>query len=220
MQIRPSRIKRLKKEELFSKSSARSSERAIPVFEHANERKMWVYRSAVKNKGFTWSGRYNVLTGFLNLYKNKIKVFADIGAGNIGGAPTTIDAKKVLNPGTKVYAVDRNLSEENLKRDGIKELKHRITISPLPFQCDAIRFANVAQYMAEEDFVKALDNIWHSLKPHGFLLSAGPMEAITRSPDITSFKEKVLIKVKKTKKYPFGFVELKLFDKQGKYLGP
>ncbi|MFH0715053.1 MAG: hypothetical protein V1847_04935, partial [Candidatus Diapherotrites archaeon] len=39
-------------------------------------------------------------------------------------------------------------------------------------ECDAIRFANVSEYMSQSERRKALYNIWKSLKLGGYLLGA------------------------------------------------
>jgi hypothetical protein len=207
MQHRVSLVKRIPKGELFN-SNLVNGKRA--VFEHAQAKSNFIRASARRNRGLTWKGRYGILNNFLVKNKDKIKVFADIGAGNIAGAPTTVEAKEILWKDAKVYAVDRILAKSpenkrNIESSGVNQLRHRITHAPLPFPCDAIRLANVAQYMHEEEFVKTLDNIWHSLKPHGFLLSAGAY-GLEANP----YNESVLIKVKKTKLHPNGFVQLKL----------
>ena len=218
MNLRPSRIVRLKKGELFG-SSRKPGTIVPPVFECAGKIKgSEVYRTAVRNLKYTWGGRYGLHRTFLSFNREKIKVFADIGAANLAGAPTTVDAKITLSPGAKVFAVDRKLSPKDLSKAGIEQLKHRITQAPLPFQCDAIRLANVVQYMGEKDLLRTLDNIWHSLKPKGFLLTAGPMEPTDRHKSVSGHNERVLVKVRKTKNNPYGFVELKLLDSQGRYL--
>jgi SAM-dependent methyltransferase len=208
MQTRISLVKRIPKGKLFS-SSLVDGKRAI--FEHAQAKASFIRASARRNRGFTWEGRYPALNNFLAKNKNKIKVFADVGAANIAGAPTTVEAKEILGKDAKVYAVDRILAKspearKNLASAEVTQLRHRIIEARLPFQCDAIRLANVSQYMHEEEFVKALDNIWQSLKPHGFLLSAGSFGIDLNNPG----NERVLIKVKKTKLHPFGFVQLKI----------
>jgi len=201
-------VRRIAKSELIeARPFQRKAKRA--VFEYEPEKRIMLYRMAVKNAGYTWKGRYPLLNAFLSAYKTKIRVFADVGAGNVAGAPTTTEARDILGPQAKIFAVDRRVNKTDLSMSlkGVQQLKHRITQGPLPFQCDAIRFANVSEYLTETDLVKALDNIWHSLKPRGFLLSAGPQD-ILQEHGVSLHNETILVKVKKTKRHPFGFVRL------------
>lgn len=211
------RVFRLKDKDFATAHSFRTSSEKPPVFEFAAESVIWRYRFAVRNRGHTWRGRYKLHDAFLFANRDKIKVFADVGAGNKVGAPTTIDARDALGSQARVVAIDRKTSRTDLSMslNGVEQLKHYITRAPLPFQCDAIRLANVVGYMHKKDFTATLNNIWLSLKPRGFLLTAGPMESTARPKNVTSHNERVLIKVKKTKSCPFGFVELKLLDEQG-----
>ncbi len=218
MQIPSARVRRITKDELLGESKSTCGRIGMvvkrPFFEYGPDRiarTISNYRIAIKNAGYSWRGRYPLLNSFLAAHKDKIRVFADVGAGNIKGAPTTIEARDILGPKAKIYAVDRKLTKSDftLSWKGVQQLKHRITRAPLPFECDAIRFANVSEYMTREDVEKSLDNIWHSLKPHGFLLSAGPQD-IAQNSGGSLHNEAVLIKVRKTKKCPHGFVQLHL----------
>lgn len=125
------------------------------------------------------SGRYRRHSSFLRKNRGHIRVFADIGCAIACGAPTTINAKRVLGKESKVFAVDivdlEQLGPETkqkLGRGKVTPLAHSISKEPLPFKCDAIRFANVSYYMTQSDRRKALVNIWRSLKNGGYLLGA------------------------------------------------
>lgn len=129
-----------------------------------------------RSSPYTYSGRYPNHSFFLKKNRAIIKVFSDIGCSLSKGAPTTVDAKNALGENSKVYGVDitkvdQRLSSE-LPKKGVTPLKHSITNSPLPFECDAIRFANVSGYMTQSDRRKSIVNIWKSLKKGGFLLGA------------------------------------------------
>ncbi len=125
---------------------------------------------------YTRPNRYPLHDSFLKSHRKKIRVFADIGCAAVEGAPTTVDAKKALGRRARVYAVDietigREL-EKNMKKKGVRAMQHQIVQAPLPFKCDAIRFANVSQHMSKRDRRSALRNIWASLKEGGFLLGS------------------------------------------------
>ncbi len=115
---------------------------------------------------------------FLTQKSRSIKVFADIGCAFSAGAPRTIDAKNALGKKSCVYAVDIQSLEAKTKKDlengGIKPLIHSIAEKPLPFECDAIRFANVSFLMTQSDRRRAIVNIWHSLRENGYLLGEIP----------------------------------------------
>lgn len=150
--------------------------------------------------------RYPLHKKFLRANRAGIKVFYDIGAANFLGAPTTIDAKHALGKHSAVVAVDlikaQKRERKKIKRARVSELLHAITLKPLPVQCDAIRFANVSQYMKRGDVIRALNNIWQSLKPGGYLLGAVALGSFTD-------REFVLQKVPVSKENPTGFVEIK-----------
>jgi hypothetical protein len=175
-----------------------------PIFEHGENKTVESLLRARWNRTVTYAGRYPLTNKFLQKHKNSIRVFADVGAANLVGAPTTIDAKKALGKEAQVFAVDKILSQEDLGVKGVNQLKHNINKGPLPILCDAIRLANVSQYMTKEELENALNNIWKSLNPHGFLLSAGLFGTNKQN----RHNEQVLIKVRKTKRYPHGFVLL------------
>ena len=115
-------------------------------------------------------------TQFLSKHADEIRVFADVGCSFPKGAPTTIDAKEALGKEAEVYAIDHFAPEPEkwaeMEKAGLKVKSHEITREPLPFQCDAIRFANVSYYMTQSDRRRALVNIWKSLKNGGYLLGA------------------------------------------------
>jgi len=212
------RIVRTKGKDFARVSVLRPPSAKPPVFEFAPKSTAWLYRCAVRNRTHTWGGRYGLHNDFLRANKDRVKVFADVGAGNVVGAPTTVECKKILGPDARVIAVDRKITGAFIGETGVEQLKHRITRGPLPFVCDAVALRNVATYLSERDFLLALDNVWRSLKPHGLLLTAGPTEPPSRPKDVTAHNERVLIKVAKTKNNPYGFVELKLMDKDGRVL--
>jgi len=128
------------------------------------------------SKSATTTGRYIKHCNFLRKHGESINVFADIGCAISAGAPTTIEAREALGKNARVLAVDVFNSsaeiEEILGREGIEIRKHDIVREPLPFQCDAIGFRNVAQWMDHSDRRRALFNVWKSLKVGGFLLGA------------------------------------------------
>lgn len=72
----------------------------------------------------------------------------------------------------RVEASDLRKARKAIKEGGIIPKKHLISQAPLPFQCDAIRFANVSMHMSHSERRNALLNIWNSLKPGGFLLGS------------------------------------------------
>jgi SAM-dependent methyltransferase len=126
-------------------------------------------------------GRYHKHQLFLTDNNSQIKVFADIGCGIGAGAPTTLDAKRALGEGARVFAVDawpaKPEIERILKRKGVEfvffENRGEEPLSErLGVQCDAIRMANVSQWMSQSERRRALVNIWNCLKPGGFLLGA------------------------------------------------
>jgi len=138
-------------------------------------------------------GRYPKHNYFLRRHRGQIRVFADIGCSFAAGSPTTIDAKKALGKKTEVYAVDvqdiEKLKPEAktvLEKKNIILLVHSISEEPLPFKCDAIRFANVSYYMTQSDRRRALVNIWKSLKRGGYLLGAH-VTKIMSSEESTQF---------------------------------
>ena len=57
--------------------------------------------------------RYPWQVPFLRRHRDKIGVFADVGAANSIGAPTAFAAKQVLGDNSRVYAVD--ISKFNLQ---------------------------------------------------------------------------------------------------------
>jgi SAM-dependent methyltransferase len=157
----------------------------------------------------TYETRYPRLNSFLIKHKAQIKVFADIGAGVTGGAPTTIEAKKILGEKAKVVAVDVFNPSVNLSQQGVDFLWHTIQRRPLPFKCDAIRFANVSHYMEKKVVEKALNNIWDSLNMGGFLLGS----TVITNPKVQIGRgehEFVFMKVKRTDQNPLGFIEIVL----------
>jgi len=201
--MNPHAVRRIKSNNLLGLSPFLESNR--PVFEYQKIKTATLRRVERKNRTCTYSKRYPKANQFLRENRDKIKVFADVGAGNIAGAPTTIDARLALGGQAEVFAVDKLVSKQDFATKGITQVKHDIRKDPLPFECDALRLANVSQYLDREELERTLDHIWHSLKPHGFLLSAGPLGTNMQNPH----NEQILIKVRKTKKYPFGFVILK-----------
>jgi len=76
----------------------------------------------------------------------EIKVFADVGAANSYGAPTSFDAKKALGKNARVVAVDvLKLNQREIKRfselwdvkvtpTDVEELLHAISRSPCPLR--------------------------------------------------------------------------------------
>ena len=132
---------------------------------------------SIKRGQFSEQDRYQGHDKFLRQNKHKIGVFADIGCCFAFGAPTTLDARKALGNNAEIYGTDiANLPNKKMWKKyverGINPLKHNIAKSPLPFRCDAIRFANVSQHMSQSDRRRAIFNIWKSLKIGGFLLGA------------------------------------------------
>ncbi len=121
-------------------------------------------------------GRYPSHDKFLRENASQIKVFADVGASFLLGAPTTIDAKKALGPNSKVYATDIKLisadGKAKLEKEGVTALTHSIVQSPLPYLCDAIRLANVSMHLQPKDRRQALRNCWKSLREGGYLMGA------------------------------------------------
>ena len=125
---------------------------------------------------YTAANRYPFHDTFLRKNASQIKVFADVGASFLLGAPTTIDAKKALGPNSTVYATDiRHISGQEkakLEKEGIATLTHSIVKSPLPYVCDAIRLANVSIHLQPKERREALKNCWKSLREHGYLIGA------------------------------------------------
>lgn len=127
----------------------------------------------------TWRGRLPLHNKFLEQNRGRIRVFADIGCDIEEGAPTTIKAKQALGRESKVYAVDvikqDEIDPDRLERvesNGIIPMMHWISKGPLPFQCNAIRWANVSYHMSQSDRRRALVNIWKSLPEGGLLLGS------------------------------------------------
>ncbi|MEK6958239.1 MAG: hypothetical protein AABW99_04665 [archaeon] len=137
-----------------------------------------VKRSRLFQGSASHRGRLPFHVTFLKQKREEIKVFADLGCALELGAPTTVDARKALGNDAKVYAIDTydvEFEDGKLRDNLLKKftpLKHSISTSPLPFQCDAIRFANVSYYMSESDRRRAVYNIWKSLRAGGFLLGS------------------------------------------------
>ena len=141
-----------------------------------------VRRTRVIQSQWTSPRRYPAHLEFLEKHRQEIRAFADIGPGNFVGAPTTYEAKAALGPGSVVHAVDvKKLNtgiaaifagDNNLKVDDITPLLHSISRKPLPLQCDAIRLANVTNWISKAERDNALQNVWKSLRLGGYLLGA------------------------------------------------
>ncbi|HLD58374.1 MAG TPA: class I SAM-dependent methyltransferase [archaeon] len=199
------RVRRIDTETLFGLKDATKGWK--PYFYFTGERSRILIRA---NRDIAHWGRYPNLNRFLENNRNRIRVFADVGAGNAAGAPTAVEAKEILGKDCKVYAVDIFKPDKTLCMSDVQVVHLAIQKKPLPFQCDAIRFTNVSHYMTREDLAAALDNIWASLKMHGFLLGANELRTSQKDFLANKQHEFVLIKVKKTKRNPHGFVELEI----------
>jgi len=159
---------------------------------------------------------YSKLQRFLATNKDKLRVVADVGAANVAGAPMAKKMCQILGPNATVYAVDIFKSPSNLKertgtigeRSGPTEILLAIQRKPLPVKCDAIMFAQTSHWMDKKNAVRAIKNIWSSLKPGGYLLGATEYGFEGREMVAESHHQYILKKVRKTKTNPLGFVEI------------
>ncbi|HIH10182.1 MAG TPA: hypothetical protein HA254_05965 [Candidatus Diapherotrites archaeon] len=109
---------------------------------------------------------------FLAKYKDRIKVFADVGCDLVHGAPTTVTARQALGPQARVHAVDIFPPGPGCCPDDFKAHLHSIVKAPLPFKCDALRLANVLNHLPPHQAEQALRHSLESLNEGGFLLGA------------------------------------------------
>ena len=121
-------------------------------------------RPGLFGSDYTSQGRYPMHNDFLKKTRGKIRVFSDIGCAIVLGAPTTLEARNALGKNSAVYAVDVKEAKLEVKKDlekkGLTLLGHDIAKAPLPVKCDAIRFANVSNWMSQSDRRRAIVNIW------------------------------------------------------------
>lgn len=117
--------------------------------------------------------RYPWHYDFFANYDHGITSFADVGCALPLGAPTTIVARAKLPEATRVFAVDvlPAANDHELRNFGITPMQHSIVRAPLPKTVDAIRFANVAQWLTQSARRRALVNIHRSLNSGGLLFS-------------------------------------------------
>lgn len=151
---------------------------------------------------FTRKKRYPLHNKFLKARKEEIKVFAYVGSSINQGAPTTIDARRALGKNSKIYATDITPAKESIKKkianSNLSIIKYDATRQPFPETCDAIRFANVSNWLNESQRRRAIINIWKSLRVGGYLL--GSIEYFNREKAIEG--QFVL------RKTPHGFEEI------------
>ncbi len=148
-----------------------------------NERRTMTLRRVVHTV-YSAPKRLSEHDAFLREHRAEIKVFADIGAANSIGAPTSFDAKHALGADSRVVAIDimkfnadaakKNLAGHKmpLKQGDVEPMFHSLSRKPLPFKCDALRLATVTNYMTESERRRTLVNAWKSLRPGGYLLGA------------------------------------------------
>lgn len=119
----------------------------------------------------TWPNRYAWHNTFFRDRGKQIESLADIGPGLSSGAPTTLEARQLL-PHAKVIAVDHkgDFSNPDLVRERVGIIKHSIVEEPLPFEVQAVRFANVSFLLSGSGRRAALLNIHKSLPEGGLLL--------------------------------------------------
>lgn len=154
-----------------------SGKRRGEAFFHSAERHLTLVEKRdglLRSHDLTEPRGYPEHNNFLRNHRGNINTFADIGCDVAFGAPTTVEARNALGEKAKVYAIDAVApsvrTQGKTERQGLQIKLHNIVKGPLPFQCDAIGFRNVAQWMSQSDRRRALVNIWDSLKSGGFLL--------------------------------------------------
>jgi SAM-dependent methyltransferase len=120
----------------------------------------------------TSAGRYPWHDEFFENHGNEIRVFADVGCGLSRGAPTTLDARRLL-PNSRILATDveGDFNSQALKDHNVGVIEHSIVDGPLPVKADVIRFANVACYLSPSERDRAIRNLHRSLRRGGLLMN-------------------------------------------------